>query len=181
VCSVPPLVGFTTLISVCGFAWGIKGFLLACPATFLGAAFSFLLLRFVFKSRLKRLSETNDRWRALEEVVVSCFALALRNVVLICKNIGSKGLASDYSHSVFTRASVGVQQCPLCFYQKCSVLAIYGRYHVGLVSTHSGLVLTYTPQIHPTQGPTLRIRCLANRRACRPRPAGQDGYSHESN
>lgn len=75
--SVPPLVGFTTLISVCGFAWGIKGFLLACPATFLGAGFSFLLLRFVFKSRLKRLSETNDRWRALEEVVVRRSAFAL--------------------------------------------------------------------------------------------------------
>jgi len=69
ICSLPPLVGFTTFVSVCGFAWGIKGFLLAGPATFVGAAFSFLLLRFIFKARLKRLSETNDRWRALEEVV----------------------------------------------------------------------------------------------------------------
>lgn len=43
---------------------------------------------------------------------------------------------------------MGVQQCPLCFYQKRRVLAIYDRYHVSLVSTHSVFVLIYNPQIH---------------------------------
>jgi len=69
--SFPPMVGFTTLTSICGFAWGIKGFLLAGPAALLGAALSFASMRFLFRARLAKLQQANKHWRALDQVVAA--------------------------------------------------------------------------------------------------------------
>ncbi|KAF8639453.1 hypothetical protein AX16_010308 [Volvariella volvacea WC 439] len=67
--SFPPLVGHTTLVTLCGFAYGIKGFFIALPASVIGAAIVFSVLRLVFKSRLRNWSAKNDKWQALEAVV----------------------------------------------------------------------------------------------------------------
>lgn len=56
---------------MCGFAWGLKGFFIAAPASVLGAAVVFSVLRFSFKERLRAMSKGNEKWQALESVIVS--------------------------------------------------------------------------------------------------------------
>ncbi|TFK76004.1 Golgi apparatus membrane protein TVP38 [Pluteus cervinus] len=67
--SFPPLVGHTTLVTLCGFAYGMKGFLISFPASIVGAATSFVFLRIVFRERLRGWSAKNEKWQALEAVV----------------------------------------------------------------------------------------------------------------
>ncbi|KZS97758.1 Golgi apparatus membrane protein TVP38 [Sistotremastrum niveocremeum HHB9708] len=69
VTSFPPLIGYSTTVSVCGFAYGIKGFLIAAPATVLGSAIVFLTLRYVFQSRMRKFASSNAKWKALEDVI----------------------------------------------------------------------------------------------------------------
>lgn len=68
--SFPPCIGHTTLVTLCGFAYGMKGFYLAAPASMLGSAAAFVVLRFLFSRRLKKWSSSNEKWQALEAVVV---------------------------------------------------------------------------------------------------------------
>jgi len=67
--SFPPMLGHTTIVTLCGFAYGMKGFYLGLAGSVLGAAVAFVVLRFLFSKRLRRWSATNDKWTALETVV----------------------------------------------------------------------------------------------------------------
>ena len=49
----------------------MKGFYLGLAGSVLGATVSFVVLRFLFSKRLRKWSATNDKWTALETVVVS--------------------------------------------------------------------------------------------------------------
>ncbi|KAJ7781340.1 Golgi apparatus membrane protein TVP38 [Mycena metata] len=69
--SFPPLHGHTTITTLCGFAWGLKGFFIAAPASVLGAAVVFSVLRFSFKERLRAMSKGNEKWQALESVIAA--------------------------------------------------------------------------------------------------------------
>lgn len=71
VISFPPMMGHTTIVTLCGFAYGMKGFFIALAGTVLGAAIAFVVLRFLFSKRLRKWSATNDKWTALETVVKS--------------------------------------------------------------------------------------------------------------
>jgi len=64
------MLGHTTTVTLCGFAYGMKGFYISLAGSALGAAVSFVVLRFLFSKRLRRWSATNDKWTALETVVV---------------------------------------------------------------------------------------------------------------
>jgi len=68
--SFPPLVGYETTVSLCGFAYGWKiGTLIAAVASIIGSATVFLLLRFLFSSRLRRWSQSSEKFTALDAVV----------------------------------------------------------------------------------------------------------------
>ncbi|KAJ3573883.1 hypothetical protein NP233_g2150 [Leucocoprinus birnbaumii] len=68
--SLPPLVGYTTLTSVCGFAYGFtKGFLISAIASLLGSALVFVVLRYIFRERIQQWAEQNKKWQALEAVI----------------------------------------------------------------------------------------------------------------
>lgn len=68
--SFPPLVGHTTLVTLCGFAYGMNGIYIAATASIFGSALVFVVLRFLFSARLRAWSEHNQKWQALESVVV---------------------------------------------------------------------------------------------------------------
>jgi len=55
-------------VTLCGFAYGMKGFFIGLAGSVLGAAFAFVVLRFLFAKRLQKWSATNDKWTALETV-----------------------------------------------------------------------------------------------------------------
>jgi len=69
VASFPPLVGNVTIISLCGFAYGIKGFFIAAPAAWVGSIIVFSVLRVLFSRRIKQWSSKNEKWQALEAVI----------------------------------------------------------------------------------------------------------------
>ena len=49
----------------------MKGWYIAAPASLIGSALVFVVLRFLFSKRLRRWSSSSEKWQALEEVVVS--------------------------------------------------------------------------------------------------------------
>ena len=49
----------------------MKGFYVGLAGSVLGSSLVFLILRFLFSKRLRKWSATNDKWTALEAVVVS--------------------------------------------------------------------------------------------------------------
>jgi len=69
VISFPPAIGHTTLCTLAGFAYGMKGFIISGPASIIGSALSFIVLRLLFKKRLNVWSSNNGKWQALESVV----------------------------------------------------------------------------------------------------------------
>ncbi|KAJ8455123.1 hypothetical protein ONZ51_g12627 [Trametes cubensis] len=71
VVSFPPCVGHTTLITLCGYAYGMKGFPIAAGGTLFGSAFTFIVLRFLFSRRLQKWSQSNEKWQALETVIAT--------------------------------------------------------------------------------------------------------------
>lgn len=56
-------------MSLCGFAYGMKGVPIAAIASSIGSALVFLSFRFLFSRRLHRWSTANEKWQALESVV----------------------------------------------------------------------------------------------------------------
>ncbi len=70
VISFPPAVGHTTLITLSGYAYGMKGFPIAAAGSLFGSAVTFIVLRLVFARRLRKWSESNEKWQALETVIV---------------------------------------------------------------------------------------------------------------
>ncbi|KZW04102.1 hypothetical protein EXIGLDRAFT_716109 [Exidia glandulosa HHB12029] len=67
--SIPPAVGFTTTMTLCGFVYGLQGFAIAGPGMFLGSAVSFILLRVLFRRRIRTWANDNASWRALGSVI----------------------------------------------------------------------------------------------------------------
>ncbi|CCM04818.1 uncharacterized protein FIBRA_07011 [Fibroporia radiculosa] len=78
--SFPPCIGHTTVVTLCGYAYGMKGFTIAAGGSLLGSAFSFTVLRFLFSERLRQWSSSNEKWQALETVIA---AKGLPLIVLI--------------------------------------------------------------------------------------------------
>ena len=68
--SFPPAIGHTTLCTLAGFAYGLNGFFIGGIASLIGSALSFTVLRLLFKKRLHSWSSKNEKWQALESVVV---------------------------------------------------------------------------------------------------------------
>jgi len=67
--SFPPLVGHTTLTTLCGFAYGMKGLFISATASVVGSAAAFVALRYLFSERIRQSSAHNEKWQALQSVV----------------------------------------------------------------------------------------------------------------
>lgn len=78
--SLPPLIGGSTALTVCGFAYGDKAFIFVGPAACIGAALAFLSMRYFFREKVRSFTQKNDKWRALEAVIA---AKGLPLIVLI--------------------------------------------------------------------------------------------------
>jgi uncharacterized membrane protein YdjX (TVP38/TMEM64 family) len=64
------MIGHTTLATLSGFAYGMKGFFIASSGSLVGSALAFLVLRLLFGDRIRNWSNSNEKWQALESVVV---------------------------------------------------------------------------------------------------------------
>lgn len=75
--SFPPMTGHSTLTTLCGFAYGMKGFAITAVASVFGSALAFVILRTTFNARLRSWSSKNEKWQALESVMVCPVALLI--------------------------------------------------------------------------------------------------------
>ncbi|KIJ20164.1 hypothetical protein PAXINDRAFT_107973 [Paxillus involutus ATCC 200175] len=67
--SFPPFIGYTTLMNLCGFTYGMQGFIPAAISTIGGSIVVFVVLRFLFSNRLRKWAATNEKWQVLEAVI----------------------------------------------------------------------------------------------------------------
>ena len=73
--SIPPMIGHTTVLNLCGFTYGMKGFLVAAPASLVASTVVFVVLRYLFSEVLRSRTQKNETWKALEAVIVGFLAL----------------------------------------------------------------------------------------------------------
>ena len=106
--SFPPLVGHTTLVTLCGFAYGMKGFYISASSSVIGSALAFLTLRFLFRHRLRHWSTQNEKWQALEAVVVSIHQYRCKFPIILIFRSGSQGLAPNHFNSHIALPSMGL-------------------------------------------------------------------------
>ncbi|KAI0284953.1 Golgi apparatus membrane protein TVP38 [Russula aff. rugulosa BPL654] len=67
--TIPPMIGHTTVLHLCGFTYGMKGFLIAAPVSLVAATIAFVALRYLFSGVLRSWSKKNEMWGALEAVI----------------------------------------------------------------------------------------------------------------
>ena len=124
--SFPPLTGFTTLITLAGFAYGMQGFFISAVASVFGSALVFIILRRLFSHKLHAWSSQSEKWQALEAVIVSYISSILKsssNSETIF--IEGEGFAINYSYSSFALPAMGLFQFFIC--SKPSVLFFSNR------------------------------------------------------
>ena len=125
--SVPPFVGHTMLTSLCGFAYGMKGFFISSTASLVGSAGAFIMLRCLLSERIHQWSTHNQKWQALEAVIVNPHTIflsleTLRGLLLL----ESSRHSSDYPYSSFAVPALGLLEFILCCERalSCSIMNI---------------------------------------------------------
>lgn len=58
------------LINLCGFTYGMRGFIPAAISTVCGSVLAFIVLRSLFSNRMRKWTASNEKWKALEAVIV---------------------------------------------------------------------------------------------------------------
>lgn len=106
--SFPPCIGHSTVCTLCGFAYGMRGLPLAACGTLLGASLCFIVLRFLFSHRLHEWSASNEKWQALETVVVRLHDDSVIPCLCMTAALGCKGSPVDLAHSCIAFPPLGV-------------------------------------------------------------------------
>ncbi|KAK5113078.1 hypothetical protein LTR62_003657 [Meristemomyces frigidus] len=81
--SFPPMIGYSTCITIAGFVFGMKGWLIVSTASVLGSTVSFLASRSVLKRFVSRLTEKNKQFAALA-LVLKHDGLKLLVMIRLC-------------------------------------------------------------------------------------------------
>ncbi|OJA16990.1 hypothetical protein AZE42_00571 [Rhizopogon vesiculosus] len=114
VISFPPFFSHTTMVNLCGFTYGMQGFIPAAIGTLAGSTIAFVTLRMMFSKRLHSWTSTNEKWQALETVIRS------RGMPLIIVIRMSSFPPWVYSNTLF--ASIVSVSLPQFFIATCFVL-----------------------------------------------------------
>jgi hypothetical protein len=114
IASIPPMIGHTTLLNLCGFTYGMKGFLIAAPASLVASTIVFVALRYFFSGVVRSWSEKNEIWKALEAVIVSFLSFPFLPIALADYHSGRQRSSPHYSHQDISSSTVGIFKCPLC-------------------------------------------------------------------
>lgn len=65
----PPMIGYSTCITVAGFVYGMNGWFIVATASVVGSTLSFIVSRGVLRDFVSRLTEKNKRFAALSLVL----------------------------------------------------------------------------------------------------------------
>ncbi|KAF7193481.1 Golgi apparatus membrane protein tvp38 [Pseudocercospora fuligena] len=81
--SFPPMIGYSTCVTIAGFVFGMKGWLIMASATVIGSTVSFVVSRTVLKKYVSRMTEKNKRFTALS-LVLKHDGLKLLVMIRLC-------------------------------------------------------------------------------------------------
>ncbi|EMC95363.1 hypothetical protein BAUCODRAFT_25407 [Baudoinia panamericana UAMH 10762] len=81
--SFPPLIGYSSFVTIAGFVFGMKGWFIMSTATVLGSTASFIASRSVLKGFVSKLTEKNKRFAALS-LVLKHDGLKLLIMIRLC-------------------------------------------------------------------------------------------------
>ena len=81
--SFPPMIGYSTCVTIAGFVFGMKGWFIISTASVVGATCAFLVSRTVLRDFVSRLTEKNQRFAALS-LVLKHDGLKLLIMIRIC-------------------------------------------------------------------------------------------------
>ena len=84
-CSIPPLVGFATSITLTGYIFGVRfGFLVALVGSTVGAATAFTIYRWFLQDYAGKLISRNTHFRALTDALAGSPGLKLLVMIRFC-------------------------------------------------------------------------------------------------
>ncbi|KAF2217916.1 hypothetical protein CERZMDRAFT_24179, partial [Cercospora zeae-maydis SCOH1-5] len=81
--SFPPMIGYSTCVTIGGFVFGMPGWFILASATVVGSTCSFLISRTVLKNFVSRMTEKNTQFAALS-LVLKHDGLQLLCLVRLC-------------------------------------------------------------------------------------------------
>lgn len=81
--SFPPMIGYSTCVTIAGFVFGMKGWLIMAPATIIGSTVSFIVSRTVLKGFVSKMTEKNKQFAALS-LVLKHDGLKLLCMIRLC-------------------------------------------------------------------------------------------------
>lgn len=81
--SFPPLIGYSSCVTIAGFVYGMKGWFIVATATVVGSTCSFLVSRTVLKNFVGRITEKDKRFAALS-LVLKHDGLKLLVMIRLC-------------------------------------------------------------------------------------------------
>ena len=81
--SFPPMIGYSSCVTIGGFVYGVKGWFIISTATVIGSTCAFIVSRGVLKNFVSRLTEKNKRFAALS-LVLKHDGLTLLIMIRLC-------------------------------------------------------------------------------------------------
>lgn len=81
--SFPPMIGYSSCVTIAGFVYGMPGWFIVASATVVGSTVSFIVSRTVLKSFVSRMTEKNKRFAALS-LVLKHDGLKLLAMIRLC-------------------------------------------------------------------------------------------------
>jgi len=155
----------------------MQGFYIASSGSLLGSALAFATLRYLFSARLREWSEDNQKWQALEAVVVcpshspSSFHSSIPE---------GKRVATHHSHPPFSLSSLGLLNFPLCRMSQLYLLSSSDTNDITVHRTRSSVAICRSYILHLPENRLACLHWLPHGRPCRWRPAGSHGHSYGS-
>lgn len=81
--SFPPMIGYSTCVTIAGFVFGMKGWFIVGTATIVGSTVSFITSRTLLKSYVSKMAEKNKSFAALS-LVLKHDGLKLLCMIRLC-------------------------------------------------------------------------------------------------
>ena len=110
----------------------MNGFPIAAGGSLFGSAFTFVVLRLLFRRKLRKWSESHETWKRwkLSSYVLLPFAADVLGISRInVKRLvpsGCEGSSSDHAHSSISLPAMGVLECPLCRKSSLYAVSVHG-------------------------------------------------------
>lgn len=81
--SFPPMIGYSTCVTIAGFVFGMKGWFIMASATIIGSTVSFIVSRTLLKNFVSNMTEKNQQFAALS-LVLKHDGLKLLCMIRLC-------------------------------------------------------------------------------------------------